>query len=70
MKTNKVKNQKKAIEKAVKKKLEQTLSERLAEAVKSLGHNAENIADDIIYIPKTLEILFKFSAGGTALFSS
>jgi hypothetical protein len=47
MKTNKIKPQKKASLKAVKKKLEKSLADKFIEAVKGLGHNAEDIAVDI-----------------------
>lgn len=52
MKASKTESQKKTPKKAEKKALEQSLTAKLFEAVKSLGHNAENIGEDLILVSK------------------
>jgi hypothetical protein len=52
MKDNKPENQKKESRKAVKKALEQSLTTKLFEAVKSLGHDAEKIGEDLMLVSK------------------
>jgi len=52
MKANKTDSQKKAAKKAEKKALEESLTTKLFEAVKSLGHDAEKIGEDLILVSK------------------
>ena len=52
MKTNKSKPQIKSNKKSAKKELEKSLTERFLDTVKSLGHNAELIADDVAKLSK------------------
>lgn len=52
MKANKTDNHKKASKKAEKKALEQSLTTKLFDAVKSLGHDAEKISEDLILVSK------------------
>ena len=52
MKENKPENQKKESRKAAKKALEQSLTSKLFEAVKSLGHDAEKIGEDLVLVSK------------------
>ncbi len=52
MKTNKTESQKKSAKKADKKALEKNLTEKLFEAVKSLGHDAERIGEDLVLVSK------------------
>lgn len=52
MKANKTDSQKKAARKAEKKALEESLTTKLFEAVKSLGHDAEKIGEDLILVSK------------------
>jgi len=52
MKANKTESQKKASKKEAKKALEQSLTTKLFEAVKSLGHDAEKIGEDLILVSK------------------
>lgn len=53
MKTNKSKPQKKTVKKAAKKQIELSLTEKFLAAVKSLGHDAEVIAEDIAKASKS-----------------
>ncbi len=52
MKESKTEGQNKATRKAAKKALEQSLTAKLVEAVKSLGHDAEKIGEDLILVSK------------------
>lgn len=52
MKANKHESPKKASKKAEKKALEQSLTTKLFEVVKSLGHDAEKIGEDLILVSK------------------
>jgi uncharacterized protein YicC (UPF0701 family) len=52
MKVNKPDSTKKTSKKAEKKALEQSLTAKLFEAVKSLGHDAEKIGEDLILVSK------------------
>lgn len=47
MKTNKSKSEKRTANKGAKKQIEKSLTEKFFEVVKTLGHNAEDIAEDI-----------------------
>ncbi|SFH47890.1 hypothetical protein [Pedobacter insulae] len=63
MKTNKAKSAKGSSKRTTKKELEHSLKVRFLEAVKSLGHNAEVIGDDIAkaskFVAKKLSKKFK-----------
>lgn len=52
MKVSKTEGQNKASRKAAKKELEQSLTAKLVEVVKSLGHDAEKIGEDLILVSK------------------
>jgi hypothetical protein len=52
MKSNKTAVKDKDLKKATKKELQQSLSNKFFEAVKSLGHDAERIGDDLILVSK------------------
>jgi hypothetical protein len=52
MKVNKPDSTKKTSKKAEKKALEQSLTAKLFEAVKSLGHDAEKIGEDLVLVSK------------------
>jgi len=52
MKANKPDSSKKISKKAEKKALEQSLTAKLFEAVKSLGHDAEKIGEDLVLVSK------------------
>ena len=54
MKTTKGEVQKKTSKKAEKKELQKNLSTKFFEAVKSLGHDAETIAEDLVLVSKFL----------------
>jgi hypothetical protein len=54
MKTTKAEVQNKTSKKAEKKELQKNLSNKFFEAVKSLGHDAENIAEDLVLVSKFL----------------
>jgi vacuolar-type H+-ATPase subunit H len=52
MKTNKAEAQEKGSKKAAKKELQKNLANKFFEAVKSLGHDAANIGEDLILVSK------------------
>jgi hypothetical protein len=52
MKTNKTVAKNKDSKKAAKKELQQNLSDKFFEAVKSLGHDAEKIGEDLMLVSK------------------
>lgn len=54
MKTTKTEVKKKASKKDEKKELQKNLSNKFFEAVKSLGHDAETIAEDLVLVSKFL----------------
>lgn len=52
MKTSKADAQKKSAKKTVKKELQKNLTNKFFEAVKSLGHDAEMIGEDLVLVSK------------------
>ncbi|TDO24342.1 hypothetical protein [Pedobacter duraquae] len=52
MKNSKAEVQKKAEKKAAKKELEKSLTAKFFEAVKNLGHDAEQIGEDLVLVSK------------------
>jgi len=52
MKNSKAEDQKKAEKKAAKKELEKSITAKFFEAVKNLGHDAEQIGEDLVLVSK------------------
>jgi hypothetical protein len=65
MKTIKAESQKKDAKKAAKKELEKNLSNKFFEAVKSLGHDAATIGEDLVLVSKFLAKKISKKVGST-----
>jgi hypothetical protein len=65
MKTIKAESQKKDAKKAAKKELEKNLSNKFFEAVKSLGHDAATIGEDLVLVSKFVAKKISKKVGST-----